>query len=224
MAERANEEKNVQDRDFVGPDCTSWVYDLHRPDEPYANRGAHPSGTGVDRYIPWSALSNDEKEFTSRQVSLSFLNYVNPILYRRYAFQAEDYKWNANLKHYIMPFGGDVVAVFFLQGERTWIGQVHFYQSPVQTFPGFDLRMEGWSLSENHKLNADLSIWSQPKGLRCDEKSAALGGRASLELESSLTDKWNSKASLRYKSQGWDPGEISLDPELSLRAGLIYLL
>ena len=39
-------------RDFTGPDCTAWVYDLRRPDEPYADRGTHPSGNAREVRSP----------------------------------------------------------------------------------------------------------------------------------------------------------------------------
>ena len=56
---RLNEEEgaNVPVRDFTGLDPTGWVYDLFRPDEPYAARGLHPSGVGLDRYRSGSDLT-----------------------------------------------------------------------------------------------------------------------------------------------------------------------
>ena len=39
---------NVRRRDFTGHDLLGWVYDLHRPNEPYAARGVHPHQSGTE--------------------------------------------------------------------------------------------------------------------------------------------------------------------------------
>lgn len=43
-------------RDFAGLDPVALARDLHRPDEPYAARGPHPSGEGLARPVAWSDL------------------------------------------------------------------------------------------------------------------------------------------------------------------------
>lgn len=55
----------VSVRDFTGHDFVAWVYDLHRPDEPYGARGIHPSGVGIDRYRKSAQLTPDERESMS---------------------------------------------------------------------------------------------------------------------------------------------------------------
>src|SRR4051812_30526635 len=48
MNDVAAESPDVLNRDFTGPDCTGWVFDLFRPTTPYADRGPHPLG-GIRR-------------------------------------------------------------------------------------------------------------------------------------------------------------------------------
>jgi len=44
-----NEDQDVSKRDFTGLDCNAWVYDLYRPNEPYADRGTHGVCQGTCR-------------------------------------------------------------------------------------------------------------------------------------------------------------------------------
>ena len=74
------DERTVKVRDFVGHDFTSWVYDLHRPDEPYAARGAHPSGVGYDRYRGPDDLTAGEKRYLDHMGRLQLLNFLDPNL------------------------------------------------------------------------------------------------------------------------------------------------
>ena len=71
---------DISDRDFTGLDCNAWVYDLFRPNEPYTDRGIHPSGVGIDRYITYDKLNDEEKRFLRKQYYLSYLNFIDPFL------------------------------------------------------------------------------------------------------------------------------------------------
>ena len=66
------------ERDFVGWDFTAWVYDMHRPDEPYSARGTHPSGVGIDREIKRSDLTAEEEAYLQRMGDLHYLNFLSP--------------------------------------------------------------------------------------------------------------------------------------------------
>jgi len=72
-----NEGTNILIRDFVGMDFTSWVYDLFRPNEPYTNRGIHPSGVGIKRYIKTSDLTKEEQSYLKLQGFLSLFNFIS---------------------------------------------------------------------------------------------------------------------------------------------------
>src|SRR6185369_11033773 len=119
----AKEGANVPKRDFTGLDFTAWVYDLHRPDEPYAARGVHPSGVGIDRYIRYSDLSDAEKSYLRLQGYLQVLNLIDPNLFgftrftarRRAGTDGADgaapprppIEWMLSAFHLLAPFGFD---------------------------------------------------------------------------------------------------------------------
>ncbi len=42
---------DISKRDFTGPDFTAWVNALFHPERRYEDRGIHPSGVGINRYI-----------------------------------------------------------------------------------------------------------------------------------------------------------------------------
>jgi hypothetical protein len=112
ITERQNrlEGSNVAIRDFTGLDPDGWVYDLFRPDEPYAARGVHPSGVGIDRYRSESDFTSRERHYLRTQAHLSFLNLANPQLLGLYAFELGEFQGrpvsvNASLQHMLAPFG-----------------------------------------------------------------------------------------------------------------------
>ncbi|MDH5377490.1 MAG: hypothetical protein OEX00_04110, partial [Gammaproteobacteria bacterium] len=110
---------NISKRDFTGLDCNAWVYDLFRPQEAYADRGLHPSGTGVRRYRTFEDLTQEEKDYLTKQSRLSLLNLVNPFLINRVHFSAQfegrQVLWNASLRHHITPFGYNLGVNVFLR-------------------------------------------------------------------------------------------------------------
>ena len=74
------EGRNIGARDFMGHDFTAWVYDRHPPRETYQERGIHPSGVRLNRYIKFSDLTFDERTFWRRQARLQWLNLLDPYL------------------------------------------------------------------------------------------------------------------------------------------------
>jgi hypothetical protein len=77
---------NLQVRDVTGHDFTAWAYDLHRSDEPYAARGVHPSGVGVDRDIKRADLTSEESKYLKRQGRLQLVNLLAPFLFNAGGF------------------------------------------------------------------------------------------------------------------------------------------
>ena len=63
MRERNAVEFNIEDRDFTGMDMNAWVDGLWYPEKPYAERGPHPSGNGINRYM---------LRLAERQIQLAF--------------------------------------------------------------------------------------------------------------------------------------------------------
>ncbi|MGZ3723541.1 MAG: hypothetical protein ACXVA9_11450, partial [Bdellovibrionales bacterium] len=132
---------NISKRDFTGLDCTGWVYDLFRPDEPYQARGVHPSGVGIKRYIRYSDLNDNERSFLRKNMMLSLLNFADPFLIGFDRFKANifgrDIFWNARLSHFITSFGYTVDANLFLRWEdKKFLLQLHNGFNTETYFPG----------------------------------------------------------------------------------------
>ena len=108
-----NDENTITERDFTGLDFTAWVYDLFRPDEDYTIRGIHPSGVGIDRYIKFSDLTEEEIHFLKRQMDLSLLNFVN-----RYVLTVKPFKMKFS------PLGKEF---------RLNVRPIHYLRAPLKT-------------------------------------------------------------------------------------------
>ena len=82
LTDKSNQKegRDLEARDFTGHDFTAWVYDRHPPRETYQERGIHPSGVGLNRYIKFSDLTFDERTFLRRQARLQWLNLLDPYL------------------------------------------------------------------------------------------------------------------------------------------------
>ncbi|NJL76755.1 MAG: hypothetical protein HC892_18765 [Saprospiraceae bacterium] len=83
LIDEANETEatDVSKRDFTGPDFTAWANALFNPQKPYEDRGVHPSGVGVNRYIKPSELSVEELNYLQKQGNLQWLNLISPHLF-----------------------------------------------------------------------------------------------------------------------------------------------
>ena len=142
---------DISQRDFTGLDCNAWVYDLFRPDEPYEQRGIHPSGVGIQRYIKYDDLTGEEQHYLNTNFKLSFLNLADPFLYRFEFFTAthsinqRPFRWNATLRHHLTSFGYSVDANFFYQQDSInalatvhhYFNHDHFYLSPIKRLHGY---------------------------------------------------------------------------------------
>src|SRR6185436_9321120 len=105
------DDADIRVRDFTGHDILAWAYDLHRPNEPYAARGIHPSGVGIDRYRKPSDLRPEEMQYLRRQGKLQVLNFFDPAFIRGSGFTMNNPLNGRPMKvvvrpgHILTPFG-----------------------------------------------------------------------------------------------------------------------
>lgn len=220
-------ESTIKERDFTGMDFTAWVYDLHRPHEPYAARGIHPLGNGYDRYIRYSDLTSKEKRYLKQQYYLSFLNFVSPQFIGFDSFMIEKsggeaILWNGALAHYLTSFGSSSeMHIYAIYGEYSISGALRLYRNEHLNLPGIDvtlhrLRIEGLPLV----FTGGLALWLQPKDQMFHSCAARPGAAAEVEASYPLTERSDAYAAIHAKSEGWQAGEVSLAASADARAGI----
>jgi hypothetical protein len=231
-ADKSTDDQNKDDgadlsrRDFTGLDCTAWVYDLFRPDEPYAARGTHPSGIGINRYIKYSALSEKEKSFLQLQTGLSILNIVDPFLIGFESFKAEAFGeplvWNAKLSHSITSFGATVDVNLFLKarGEK-FLFIYHHGLTDTRTFPGVTAEWIDKALPwDKFSLSTALTLWQQPQDQRVEETRGEILVDGMAKVAYQHTPEIASYVGFEAKTPGWLAGNVYLEKNVSLWAGL----
>ncbi|MBM3240423.1 hypothetical protein FJZ31_29420 [Candidatus Poribacteria bacterium] len=208
-------------RDFTGPDCTAWVYDMFRPDESYTKRGPHPSGVGIKRYIKWSDLAPREQAYLKRQSRLHLINLINPHLYWIdgvvVGIRTTEDRWIASLGHILTPWGYTLdVRIGLKYGEFAGKIVLHNGFAEAGYFPGLDLALIDFPLS-GQRLILDLAVglWLQPSDLRYDGRRRVPGGRSQIQLSWRALPRFDLWAQISAKTEGWVMGEIHLKPAVN---------
>ncbi|HIO07558.1 TPA: hypothetical protein EYN09_11650 [Candidatus Poribacteria bacterium] len=139
------EGRNIEAKDFTGHDFTAWVYDLHRPKEAYQERGIHPSGKGLDRYIKFSDLTSDERTFLHRQAQLQWLNLLDPHLIGLEGWHiptSTPLRLNLSMGHMLTSFGYTVDTHLFLQRNLINLFIVgHRFFNHQRRFSGLEIQL-----------------------------------------------------------------------------------
>ena len=225
-----NEDDDISERDFTGLDCNAWVYDLFRPDEPYEQRGIHPSGVGIKRYIKYDDLTEEEQDYLDTNFKLSFLNLINPFLYRLEFFTAtnpfnqQPFRWNATLRHHLTSFGYSIDAnVFFQQNSIKAMAIFHNYFNKSHFFPGLELalvRFPIYLFNTQLPLSVRTSMWLQPKEQQFYTDDSELGGIATVKFSLPSYKHWETYVEMEAKTQGWVAGNVYLGDNVSVRLGV----
>ena len=229
LTDQLNEEDgaDVERRDFTGLDFTGWVYDLHRPDEPYEARGVHPSGVGIDRYRKLSHLTSAERSYLKEQGYLTWLNFVDPHLVGiRWFGRPEGTRWMASLRHELTSFGYTIDAnVFVRRGGLKLAATSHAYFSEKHVLPGLDVQLIDLSArvaGQAITLTPRLAFWLQPADQLYRSQDVQAGGL--LALRAGLgSRRVRPYLEVEAKTEGWVAGNVYLDSNVSVRAGLTAL-
>ena len=221
----ADEGRDISDRDFTGLDFTAYVYDLFRPEAPYTDRGVHPSGTGVNRYIRYEDLSSAERDYLRKQRNLSLLNLVDPFLFGKNRFHGRKFDWNLTLRHHLTPFGYALTTNWFLMTYRLrMLVKCHAYVSRDRTWPGMEVelirRPMSW-LGKPCQVSLRTGIWMQPETLAFREHSAEPGGMAALTVYMPLSKHMEAFVEVQGKTKGWVAGTVYLDENVGSVVGFV---
>lgn len=222
---------NITSRDFAGLDFTAWVYDLYRPQEPFAARGAHPSGVGINRYIKTASLSADQIRFLRLQAGLSLLNLADPILYGKTRFEAKSpfgrlpCSYNFSLHHFLTSFGYAVdCTAFFKQDVANVAFTLHNYANANKYYPGIELELLQYPLLVKGTyaltFSPRISAWVQPLNQEFWTSSYAGGGLAAATVTFPVVRQFASFLEVEAKTAGWVAGNVHLDPSVGGRIGV----
>lgn len=222
------EDENIDNRDFTGLDCNAWVYDLFRPEEPYSSRGTHPSGIGINRYITYDKLNNEEKRFLRKQYYLHFLNFINPFLLSMDNFHlpekysSRDILWNTNLQHFINPFGYSIHwNIFAKTPNHKLFFTFKNYFNKNSYFPGFVASLIDKPIATKTKLSIESNVWQQPEALSFTTNKGEWGGSLAASLKYQLNKYFILYSNISYKTKGWLEAYTSLDKDTYMQAGIL---
>ncbi len=221
---------DISKRDFTGLDCLGWVYDLHRPDEPYQSRGIHPSGIGINRYRTLEDLTDREKTYLKTQEYLNLLNFADPFLFHIYRLGSEagdkkethsEFAWNFKLQHFLTSFGYDIDALLFLKNENNkYLITMHNYFNDTHYFSGISAEVIDFQVSRSLSLDLTLSLWFQPEKQKFETGMSQLGGLVESKFLFGEKESWRPYFFVRAKEQGWVAGVVDLDKAFAAGFGL----
>lgn len=215
----------VADRDFVGWDFTPWVYDLHRPEEPYEARGTHPNGVGIDRAIKTTALTDEEYRYLERMGTMQYLNFLSPFMIGINRIRLnENTAFNIAVRHYLNSFGYDLTTDLFLDHRgQQYLISLHGYRNKHRLLPGVEVERSPYAFSLAGKnrllLQPSVMLWLQPNGFH--DRKATPGGLLRLQGAYALDRTWRIVAMAEGKTQGWVAGNPYLDAKASFRLGVL---
>ena len=220
------EAHDINIRDFTGHDVAAWTYDLHRPDEPYEVRGAHPGGIGIDRYIRPIDLTDAELDYVKKAAWLNLINFADPFLLWPRGFTVTNplndrpMQFSAKGGHLLTPFGYTIDAALFLRQDRIGIEfQWHTYVSQHQALPGFDIGLVEYPIGQSLLFSPRLAFWLQPTAQRFDAHTSQPGGLAGARIDWHLRRGWGAYVEVEAKTAGWTAGREYLDSNASVVLG-----
>lgn len=226
MQERNAVEVNIEDRDFTGMDMNAWVDALWSPEKAYAERGIHPSGNGIDRYIMTADLPEECVQYLYKQAWLDLINLASPMSFGFTRFRlanAENgaYYGNFALRHYLTSFGDDISLDLYLQAPwGNLYTTLHSYNNYDHHFGGLEVGLVDFPLLDNRLLlGGTLMGWVQPKDHLFRTSEGAFGGL--VKARASYSTRYVAPyLEVGWKSNGWVAGNVNLNDGFFMKAGL----
>lgn len=219
-------ETTIASRDFTGMDMNAWIDALCYPDKPYAARGIHPSGVGINRYIMYDDISEVGRKYLRRQVGLDIFNFLSPMMIgfsriRLATTEAGNWYGNFAFRHYLTSFGDDVALDLYLQAPMFNVyATLHSYNNLDHHFAGLEAGLIDFPLLDNKmQIGGAVMFWVQPKDMSFYTAKGAVGGlvKARLSYHSRFIDPY---LELGWKSKGWVAGNVCLNSCFSIRGGI----
>ena len=224
IVEMLGYEETMEERDFTGHDFASWVYDLHRPDEPYENRGPHESGVGLNRYINPQDHTLEMTNYIEKMAKRQYLNYLSPTMLGIQNITINDQlKMNFAIRHYLTPFGDSRELDVLIKYEAYYLLIApSVFTNKDNSYYGLEVEMvDGIAHLSDHafRYTPRIVLWSQPENQRYADNKARAGGLFGLKVIHETDQRINYYLDVEAKSRGWVAGNPYLDSNLSLRLG-----
>lgn len=229
VTEMNSKEPDIESRDFTGFDLSAWAYELFHPSVKYADRGTHPSGVGIDRYITSDKIGDEGRDYLKKQSKLEYLNLISPMMFginriRLGSTQSGPLYGNFAVRHYLTHFGDDISLDLYLDAPNLkLVAAPHIYSNYNSHFWGFEVGVVDQPLlGDKLRLNATAKVWSQPENFTTT--AGKFGGMVSADASYLLGKRWLAYLEVSGKSAGWQQGNVYLGSNLSARAGLRWLI
>ncbi len=224
-----SKETNVLDRDFTGPDYTAWARDMVRPKEPYEARGAHPSGTGIQRYVRHADLTPEEQDLLSSQTALHMLNLINPAMFGMQGFKISDTtRFSVAVSHQLAPFGYDVGAIVRLTTRGMKISaRLHDYIRAEGWLPGIEARIVEQPVHVGKTtlyVTPRVGGFMQPEGLLYRGARAKPGGYVGIGVDIPIVPWLRWSFNMTAKSAGWVQGVEYMDANVTANVGATVIV
>lgn len=218
------DEPEIRQRDFTGPDFTAWVRELFNPSLPYAARGTHPSGVGINRYLFPKDLSEHEKYYLLATSYRHLFNFVSPFMFGIRHLSFGEHRVNFAFRHLLTSFGDDISLDVYYKNTENRLGMVvspHIYSNYTTTFFGLELNLVDYPvLDKNFLLSGRMMLWTQPKNQSFTTTEHSLGGLLGLKM-TYIVDIWEPYLAVEAKTGGWVMGNVFLEEDVSARLGLV---
>lgn len=206
-------------RDIVGHDLYGMIRHLHRPTMEFY------------RYTERNDLTTDEKSYAKRMAYMSFLNFLNPNIWKEGNYNLfKDLKANFSVNYSLAPFGDFVEQNAYLTIKDKYKINPYFrqYFNKSYTFLAGGINLHNYAFhSDKFLLNSSLDFWNQPKNLEFRNKEAVLGFGIKTELAVKFSN-WNSNTKsayfnigASYKSNGFIPEAPSLKEDFRILMGVV---
>ncbi|MDR2536559.1 MAG: hypothetical protein LBD29_11080 [Treponema sp.] len=220
------QEKTILSRDFTGFDMIGWVYDLFRPDEPYRDRGVHPSGIGINRYRKTTDLTDQEFDYLRQQVYWHIFNYLSPMLLgiNKIPLGSEGLYGNIAFRHILTSFGSDIsLNLFFKKSVFNLVCIYHSYLNYEHYFPALEAELIDFPIhfgSFTLYLSPRLLIGMQPGDQKFKTGEPEFLGLAGCRLDFGITKHILPYIEVAAKTKGWVGGNEFLNANVSVKIGV----
>lgn len=211
------------ERDIVGNDIWGMIRHLHRP------------ATDFHRYTTWDELTPEEKKYANKTALMSFINFVNPNLFKMRNFTLKNgNKIGFDLGYSLAPFG-DYIAqnVYYMIPDKGIKLNPYLieYFNKNNFFWGGGIKLYNYQLNDKVLINSSLDIWNQPENLDFNTSKGKFGIGGELNGAYKIVTYQKERENSFYlnlgfamKTDGFVPETPSLKNDFRINFGFIYSL